>query len=77
MWNVPHGCTAPKWITPQEPPRKDGLPLCGFPFGSVDHLPAFLPELQVSLPTGQQLSWLLLMVTAKGWLTMRILLSQY
>lgn len=36
----------------QEPKLKDGLPLCGFPFGSVDHLPAFLPELQLSLPSG-------------------------
>ncbi|CAK9096401.1 unnamed protein product [Durusdinium trenchii] len=36
----------------KEPKLKDGLPLCGFPFGSVDHLPAFLPELQLSLPSG-------------------------
>eukprot|EP00435_Cladocopium_sp_Y103_P067171 s57_g29.t1 len=36
----------------KEPKRKEGLPFCGFPFGSVDHLPAFLPEFQVSLPSG-------------------------
>ncbi len=36
----------------KEPNRKENLPLCGFPFGSVDHLPAFLPELELSLPSG-------------------------
>ena len=36
----------------EEPKGKEGLPLCGFPFGSIDHLPAFLPELQLSLPSG-------------------------
>lgn len=35
-----------------EPELVDDLPLCGFPFGSVDHLPAFLPELTLSLPSG-------------------------
>jgi len=43
----------------QEPKRKEGLPFCGFPFGSVDHLRAFLPEFQVSLPSGSgEHSWL-------------------
>ncbi|CAJ1353562.1 unnamed protein product [Effrenium voratum] len=36
----------------EEPEMLAQLPLCGFPFGSVDHLPAFLPELQLSLPSG-------------------------
>eukprot|EP00933_Yihiella_yeosuensis_P022981 TRINITY_DN17968_c1_g2_i1.p1 TRINITY_DN17968_c1_g2~~TRINITY_DN17968_c1_g2_i1.p1 ORF type:complete len:380 (-),score=61.87 TRINITY_DN17968_c1_g2_i1:155-1294(-) len=35
-----------------EPPLFEDLPLCGFPFGSVDYLPAFLPELILSLPSG-------------------------
>ena len=44
-------CTSAPCVL-KEPNRKENLPLCGFPFGSVDHLPAFLPELELSLPSG-------------------------
>lgn len=40
-------------LTPDRCRESDStLPLCGFPFGSVDHLPAFLPELTLQLPSG-------------------------